>query len=47
MATLLQWIHVGAAVVGVGGMGFLVLVLIPSGAVLQPDQGNRFLEAWC
>jgi uncharacterized membrane protein len=45
MSTLLQWIHVGAAVVGVGGMGFLVLVLIPSGVVLQPDHRNQLLKA--
>ncbi len=38
MSTLLQWIHVTAAVVAVGGMVFLLLVLIPSLEPLEPDQ---------
>ncbi len=37
MSTFLQWIHVTAAVVGVGGMAFLLLILIPSLEALQPE----------
>jgi uncharacterized membrane protein len=38
MSTLLQWIHVTAAVIGVGGMAFLLLILVPSLGVLPPEQ---------
>ena len=36
--TLVQWIHVTAAVLGVGGMAFLLFVLIPCLGNLQPAQ---------
>jgi uncharacterized membrane protein len=38
MSTFLQWIHVTAAVVGVGGMAFLLFILTPSVGNLQPEQ---------
>jgi len=38
MATLVQWIHVTAAVIAVGGMGFLLVILMPSLRILNPDQ---------
>jgi len=38
MSTFLQWIHVTAAVIGVGGMAFLLLILTPSLKVLPPEQ---------
>ena len=38
MPTFLQWVHVTAAVVGVGGMVFLLLVLMPSLEDMQPEQ---------
>jgi len=38
MPTFLQWTHVTAAVIGVGGMAFLLLVLIPSLGAVQPEQ---------
>jgi len=38
MATLVQWIHVTTAVIGIGGMGFLLLILMPSLRVLNPEQ---------
>jgi uncharacterized membrane protein len=44
MATLAQWIHVSAAVVGVGGMGFMLFVLLPSAGVLDGEQREAFLK---
>jgi uncharacterized membrane protein len=37
MSTFLQWIHVTAAVIGVGGMVFLLLILMPSLGALPPE----------
>jgi len=41
MSTFLQWVHVTAAVLGVGGMAFLLIVLIPGIRDLQPEQRER------
>ncbi len=38
MATFVQWIHVTAAVMGVGGMAFLLTILVPSLGILAPEQ---------
>ncbi len=45
MSTLFQWIHVSAAVVGVGGMGFVLIVLLPSSRVLSPAQRDLLMQA--
>jgi uncharacterized membrane protein len=45
MSTLFQWVHVGAAVVGVGGMGFLIIVLLPSLSVLSSEQHEMLAQA--
>ncbi len=45
MSTLFQWIHVSAAVVGVGGMGFVLIVLLPSSRVLSPEQRYLLMKA--
>jgi uncharacterized membrane protein len=45
MSTIFQWIHVGAAVVGVGGMGFLIVVLLPSLGVLSAEQRDQLVRA--
>ena len=45
MSTLFQWIHVTAAVIGVGGIGFVLMVLLPSARVLSPEQRDPFLKA--
>jgi uncharacterized membrane protein len=45
MSTLFQWIHVTAAVIGVGGIGFVLVVLLPSARVLSPEQRDPFLRA--
>jgi uncharacterized membrane protein len=37
MPTFVQWIHVTAAVIGVGGLAFLLLVLMPALSALPPD----------
>jgi uncharacterized membrane protein len=44
MATLAQWVHVSAAVVGIGGMGFMLLVLLPSLGVLNDEQRKLLLK---
>jgi len=45
MSTLVQWIHVTAAVMGIGGMGFLLLILMPSLRVLTPEQRDQLSRA--
>ena len=44
MPTFLQWIHVTAAVIGVGGLAFLLFVLTPSLGDLQPEQRERLAK---
>jgi len=44
MSTIFQWVHVGAAVIGVGGMGFLIIVLLPSLAVLNQEQRDQVAQ---
>jgi len=41
----MQWIHLMAAVVGLGGMGFILLVLIPSLGVINTDQRETLYRA--
>ncbi len=45
MSTFFQWMHVGAAVIGVGGMGFLIVVLLPSLSVLSPEHRDQLTRA--
>ena len=45
MTTFMQWVHVMAAVVGLGGMGFLLLILIPSLGVLSAEQREALSKA--
>ncbi len=45
MATFIQWLHLSAAVIGVGGMAFMLLVLFPSAGLLDPGQQDRLLKA--
>jgi uncharacterized membrane protein len=44
MTTFMQWIHLSAAVIGVGGIGFLLFLLIPSARVLAPEQRDALLK---
>jgi len=45
MSALVQWIHVTAAVIGVGGLGFLLLVLLPSARIFSPERHDLLLKA--
>ncbi len=45
MSTLFQWIHVSAAVVGVGGMAFILFILLPASQVLDPVRRQPLLDA--
>jgi uncharacterized membrane protein len=45
MSIISQWIHVSAAVIGVGAMGFLLMVLMPSLGVLSPEQRDLLAGA--
>ncbi|MGO8787058.1 MAG: CopD family protein [Terriglobia bacterium] len=45
MTTFMQWVHVMAAIVGLGGMGFLLLILIPSLGVLSVEQREGLSKA--
>jgi uncharacterized membrane protein len=45
MSTIMQWVHLIAAVVGLGGMGFLLLILIPSLGVLSAEQREALSKA--
>lgn len=44
MSTFFQWLHVAAAVVGVGGVGFLLLILLPSAQILAPEQRDLLMR---
>ena len=45
MSTFVQWVHLSAAVIGVGGMAFILLVLLPSTRVLNDEQRAGLLKA--
>jgi uncharacterized membrane protein len=45
MATLVHWIHVTTAVIGIGGMGFLLIILTPSLRVLNAEQREALARA--
>ena len=45
MSTFVQWVHLSAAVIGVGGMAFILLVLLPSTRVLNDEQRASLLKA--
>ncbi len=44
MSTLFQWIHVTAAVVGVGGIAFAIFCLIPAARALAPAQREALFK---
>lgn len=41
--TLMQWLHLGAVIIGVGGVAFARFVLIPAAAALPPEQRAPFM----
>jgi uncharacterized membrane protein len=45
MSTFMQWLHLMAGVVGLGGMGFMLLILIPSLGVLNAEQREALSRA--
>jgi uncharacterized membrane protein len=45
MSTVLQWVHLTAAVVGVGGIAFLLIILFPAARVVSPEQRDLLLKA--
>ena len=45
MSTFVQWVHVSAAVLGVGGIAFLVFILLPSMSKLEGEQREALLQA--
>jgi len=45
MPTLVQWIHLTAAVIGIGGMGYLLIIFMPSLRVLNPEQRDALWRA--
>ena len=40
----MQWIHLAAAVVGIGAIGFIHMVLIPSARALEPEQRDLLFK---
>ena len=44
MSTLIQWVHLVAAVVGIGAIGFIHMILIPSARVLDQEQQDLLLK---
>ena len=44
MPTLIQWVHVASAVIGVGGIAFLLFILLPSARLLSPDQRDSLVR---
>ena len=44
MPTFVQWVHVAAAVIGVGGIGFLAFILLPSAGILNADQRDLLMR---
>ena len=46
MATFIQWVHLLAAVVTLGGIGFLLLILIPSLGTLSGEQREALSRAF-
>jgi uncharacterized membrane protein len=45
MTTFMLWIHLTAVVVGIGGLGFLLLILLPSLGVLSTEQRGALSKA--
>jgi uncharacterized membrane protein len=44
MSTVMQWVHLSAAVVGVGGIASLAFLLIPSVRVLPPEARDALMK---
>ncbi len=44
MSTIVQWIHLSAAVLGVGGIAFLHIVFLPAAKSMNPEQRDALLK---
>jgi len=44
MTSLVQWVHLVAAVVGVGGIAFMLVILLPSARVLSEEHRDLLLK---
>ncbi|MBZ5514866.1 MAG: hypothetical protein LAN62_08485 [Acidobacteriia bacterium] len=44
MTSLVQWVHLVSAVVGVGGIAFVLVILLPSLQVLADEQRNQLMK---
>jgi uncharacterized membrane protein len=44
VTAIVQWVHLVAAVVGVGGIAFLLVILLPSVQVFGDEQRNQLLK---
>jgi len=44
MSSFVQWVHLIAAAVGVGGMAFLAAILLPSLHIVEPAQRELILK---
>lgn len=44
MPTIMQWVHLSAAVVGVGGITFLLFLLLPSARALSPETRDALMK---
>ncbi|MGH9433231.1 MAG: hypothetical protein ACRD3T_17005 [Terriglobia bacterium] len=45
LSTIMQWIHLSAAVVGVGGVAFLVVILFPAVRQAEPAQREALVRS--
>jgi uncharacterized membrane protein len=45
MTTFMLWVHLTAVVVGIGGLGFFLLILLPSLEVLSTEQREALSKA--
>ncbi len=45
MSTFMQWVHLSAAVVGVGGMAFVLFLLLPGSRPLPAEQRRALLRS--
>jgi uncharacterized membrane protein len=45
MATFAQWVHVGAAVMGVGGIAFMLFILFPAAGALSDEHRGALLKS--
>jgi len=45
MATFVQWVHLISAVIGLGGLAYVLLILLPALSVLSTGERATLLEA--